>query len=246
MLKISFFVLLIGFGCNSNQTKAIQSKGNQDSKIIDIDKLPQKSIDYKPETRHRFPTKIRNRDTLKYTRNTFSVYKWDGNVDNDLGTFDVFSFSFYLNNRPINNVDSIFLISPIEISSDSTKFTYALRNGYNDEELPDGNIYITDIQTQKTLNIHTFDPINGPFFNDGLSFLYASKNTIYRYDLSKNQTVDSVEIQSSKGDFNIFGLKLLDKNKVIRIIFKRDEENRNKFECVDIPLSTFFDSRKKQ
>src|SRR6185437_2977364 len=120
------------------------------ARYVDIDNEPKANIDYQPVFVHKTPDQKRQSDTLKFNRNNYSVFRLKGIANEPLGNFNVFTFSFFNRNKPLFSEDSVFIQSPVQVSMDSTEYTFSILQDLDGEKSPYGDIVSTDIKTKNS------------------------------------------------------------------------------------------------
>jgi hypothetical protein len=233
MIKLTLLAFLITIGNHSIRN----NKSSRSEKYIDIDEIPKANIEFAPVFLHKTPDLRRKNDTLKYKKDVYSIYKWLGKEDEPLGPLNVYSFAFYAHNKPLFSKDSIYMHNPIHVSKDSSRFLFSYFNSIDGEETPYGSILFADIRSGKTISIEALKPVDGPFINNGHSFVFAEDNTVYCYDIAANTKKTLFHMVSLK-PFTIINLKILDDNKTLRVMLSNDEGEDHTCTGMDIDLGS--------
>ena len=241
MIKLTLLAFLLAIGNYSIGN----NKSNHSEKYIDIDEIPKANIDFAPVFQHKTPDNKRKNDTLRYRKNVYSIYKWLGKEDEPLGNFNVYSFAFFAHNKPLFSKDSVYMHNPVHVSKDSSKFLFSYFNSVDGEETPYGSILFADIKSGKTISIEAFKPVDGPFINNGHTFIFAEDNTVYSYDIAKNTKKTLFHLVSSN-PFTIINLKMLDDEKTLRVMLSNDEGEDHTCTGMDINIISSLNQGKRE
>jgi len=241
MIKLTLLAFLLTLGNHSIGN----NKSNHTSKYIDIDEIPKANIEFAPVFQHKIPDNIRKDDTLKYKKNVYSIYKWMGIKDEPLGSYNVYSFAFYANNKPLFSKDSIFMHNPIHVSKDSSRFLFSYFNSIDGEETPYGSILFADIKSKKIISIEALKPVDGPFIKNDHSFIFAEDNTVYCYDIATS-TKKTLFHMVSLNPFTIINLKMLDDGKTLRVMLSNDEAEDHTCMAMDIDISSSLNQGRRE